>query len=377
MDFKGTRFLLAPSHPLRPSNRGWRKPKKPVQITLATNNGRIGGGEVMLLNIATALTTLGVSVQVLAPTSPSELAERATRGGIKVIRLEANSRISWMWAIRNWRRHNSSGVIWCNGLLPAVATSFMRDRIVHLHQVPTGFLALLAPIARWNALATLVPSKFMAAILPGARVLTNWVEPVKVSSTPFLSSSSSATEKIRIGFIGRVSIEKGVDTLVQAFELLESRHPSKFSLVIAGEPLFASKPSANKAVQALNRVQAQCKRLGWVTTSEFFSQVDILVCPSSWQEPFGLVLAEAMSARRPIVATRVGAIPEVCGEDYEFLSNATDAKALAKSIENLSSATPQKLVSIVDQMQLRWKKRFSPESGENNLRVLLNELNLH
>ena len=42
-----------------------------------------------------------------------------------------------------------------------------------------------------------------------------------------------------------------------------------------------------------------------------YRSADILVMPSRWQEPFGLINIEAGAARRPMVASRVGGIPEV------------------------------------------------------------------
>jgi glycosyltransferase involved in cell wall biosynthesis len=44
---------------------------------------------------------------------------------------------------------------------------------------------------------------------------------------------------------------------------------------------------------------------------DIYQSSDIVVAPSRWEEPFGLVLIEAGAARRPVVATRVGGISEV------------------------------------------------------------------
>lgn len=61
-------------------------------IAIATNNGDIGGGEVMLLNIAEALRRLGLDVLVLAPSSPAELIERAHEQGFRTVALRAKDR---------------------------------------------------------------------------------------------------------------------------------------------------------------------------------------------------------------------------------------------------------------------------------------------
>jgi glycosyltransferase involved in cell wall biosynthesis len=46
----------------------------------------------------------------------------------------------------------------------------------------------------------------------------------------------------------------------------------------------------------------------------FMSASDIVVVPSTWQEPAGLVVVEAMATSRPVIATRVGGIPEYLSE---------------------------------------------------------------
>ena len=57
--------------------------------------------------------------------------------------------------------------------------------------------------------------------------------------------------------------------------------------------------------------------------------------PSIWDEPFGIVLVEAMSAGLPIVASAVGGIPEVVNNDVGRLVQPNDAEALADAIIEL------------------------------------------
>ena len=47
-----------------------------------------------------------------------------------------------------------------------------------------------------------------------------------------------------------------------------------------------------------------------VQLSEIFSNIDVLIVPSIWQEAYGLVISEAFMAKVPVVASRVGGIPE-------------------------------------------------------------------
>ena len=58
-----------------------------------------------------------------------------------------------------------------------------------------------------------------------------------------------------------------------------------------------------------------------------------VVVPSLWQEPFGLVAAEAVALGRPVVAFAVGGLPEACGGKATLVPPG-DVAALAKALEN-------------------------------------------
>ena len=59
-----------------------------------------------------------------------------------------------------------------------------------------------------------------------------------------------------------------------------------------------------------------------------------VVVPSFWQEPYGLVAAEAVALGRPVVAFAIGGLPEAC-QGKATLVKAGDVKALAAAIDNL------------------------------------------
>ena len=340
------------------------------ELYLATNNGDIGGGEVMLLNIARAARGLGYQVVIIGPANPPDLIEAAADEGFTRIVLPAKTRMQYMVQLRLWHRAHRDALLWCNGLVPAAATGGRTGRIVHLHQLPTGTNAKLVPFARKKALQTLVPSEYVAASVPGATVFPNWVQEV-----PLSLAKSTVPGVVRIGYLGRLTPSKGIGVLCQAIEFLNSTVTvPEYRLVVAGAPVFASSEEEHEVSRALENIERYTDRLGWSTPQKLFDTVDMLVVPSQAPESFGLVAAEAMSARVPVIVSDAGALPEVVGEDYPYIYPAQDPSALVEKIRHLTQAFYQEsdnLNDIISAAFWRWQELYSPDSGRERVRHLL------
>lgn len=346
---------------------------KPEPITLATNNGDIAGGEIMLLNLAEAIQDSGRKVRILAPSNPGQLAAEAKSLGFEVITLPTTSRASWVMAIRRWRAKNKGGLLWCNGLLPAFATSLMRNRVVHLHHIPQGKFETAARIALLNNPPVLVPSESMQGWFPESKVLPNWVQPVEVSTRP-----STPSSPVRVGFIGLLNLDKGVDILATAISKAAS-HGIECQLVIAGDASAATLKHNPEIRDALADLGDKVTYLGWVKPSEFFSQVDMVAIPSVSDEPFGLAAAEAMSARIPFIVTQAGALPEVVGPEYEHIVRPEDSNQLAFEIAKIAKLlvdNPVQVRQTAERMHERWQATYSPAAGAKRVDAFLRSIGL-
>jgi glycosyltransferase involved in cell wall biosynthesis len=129
-----------------------------------------------------------------------------------------------------------------------------------------------------------------------------------------------------VGTLARLVPQKGLDVLLEAF----ARVSPPARLVIAGEgPLRDALARRAEQPDLAGRVSLLGPRRD---TASVLAALDLFVLPSRW-EGFGLVLLEAMAARRAIVATRVSAIPEVVVEgETGLLVPPDDAPALAAAI---------------------------------------------
>lgn len=343
-----------------------------MELYIASNNGEIGGGEVMLLHLARAARSLGHKVVVVGPSEPSELIDAAQDEGFLTIVLPAKNRKSYMLQLRRWRMQNKDNLLWCNGLVPSFATASLGQRIVHLHQMPVGLQKLAMKIAVKGSYKTLVPSTFMAGSLSNAQVFENWVSEVRTSS-----HHKTVPGRISIGFLGRVSEIKGTDLLADAIFYLNEKKNIIYNLVLAGETKFIDEKSKSSVESSLEKINSNINYLGWVSPEEFFEKVDCVVMPSQWDEPFGLVAVEAMSARVPLLVTRSGALPSIVGEDYPWIMERGSDKALAEGIASFTETLikeQEELDRLLNKNYWRWYENYSPEAGKERLRLLLETL---
>ncbi|WP_245306597.1 glycosyltransferase family 4 protein [Acidipropionibacterium timonense] len=334
-------------------------------FTIASNQGTMGGGEVMLLAIAEAARDLGRDVTIVAPRTPGDVAQEARRRGFRVVEIHGDTTASYLRNLRRWDAAERQGLLWCNGLRPAFATSGHPNRVVHLHQEPVGKLKALARVARRGARRVIVPSQFMAARVPGATVMWNWTDEV-----PPRTRNRDLAAPLTIGYLGRLSSDKGVPVLCRAVSELERRHPGRYRLLLAGESRFVAPSDAERVGRAVAALGVLVDSPGWMSRDDFFSRTDIAVFPSVWGEPFGLVVNEAQSTRCPFVISDAGALPEVAGP-YLFVARHGDPIALADAIERAADADWDIQLAA---SRARWEQHFSPAAGRERLGEVLESL---
>ena len=135
--------------------------------------------------------------------------------------------------------------------------------------------------------------------------------------------------KFKIGTIGRLVPQKDYPTLLIAFSNVLKSVPN-IELYVVGEG-YLQKDLINLS-QSLG-INGKVHWLGKTEyIKEFLSKIDLFILPSKY-EGFGLVLLEAMVAKKPIVAANNSAIPEVLGKTYEGLFSTSDISALAQQIK--------------------------------------------
>lgn len=133
--------------------------------------------------------------------------------------------------------------------------------------------------------------------------------------------------------LGTVEPRKDLPGLVEAFDVLATRHRD-LRLVIAGPDGWGAE--ALTAARDRCRHRGRIVRLGWVddeSRSALLRGASVVAYPSRY-EGFGLVPLEALAVGTPVVATAVGALPEVLGEAVPLVP-AGDPAALARAVDRV------------------------------------------
>lgn len=168
-----------------------------------------------------------------------------------------------------------------------------------------------------------------------------------------------ADSPVKILFVGRISPEKGLHTLLEAFERLRQRGvnaelnilgpfgvaPYEYIAPLADpeqqaalKPLYAYDYTAElkRRVAALNGAARFLERRPNSELPQVYHQADILVNPSI-SEAFGMTVVEGMASGLPVVATRVGGMTELIEPSGAGrLVPHSDAGALADALEGLA-----------------------------------------
>jgi glycosyltransferase involved in cell wall biosynthesis len=154
------------------------------------------------------------------------------------------------------------------------------------------------------------------------------------------SLTRSKQDEFRIGYLGRLAHQKGVDIILTALRQLRDSPDRGLNctLIICGSG--AEEETLKKEAEKLE-ISDFITWKGGVShhqAPEAISQFDVLVLPSrtttTWKEQFGHVLIEAMAMGVPVVGSDSGDIPNVIGRD-DLIFPEEDAAGLAAILERM------------------------------------------
>ncbi|HYE89657.1 MAG TPA: glycosyltransferase family 4 protein [Terriglobales bacterium] len=210
------------------------------------------------------------------------------------------------------------------------ALGALRHRIEH---------RVLTRVDRVYALSRFMADRVAAAHgLPAAAVAVN---PGGVDRARFAPPADRAAARRRLGLPAEAPVlfclrnlepRMGVDVLLDAMPAVRARHPDVL-LVVGGRGPLAAPLRARAAALGL---EGAVRFTGFLPDAElpaWFGAADASVLPTQHMEGFGLVTVESLACGTPVVATPVGATPEILAPlDPALLADGAGAEALARAI---------------------------------------------
>jgi len=158
-------------------------------------------------------------------------------------------------------------------------------------------------------------------------------------------------------YLGRLSSEKGIETLLNAIDNTEG-----VKLYVAGDGVFKGK------VMDLER-KGNVKYLGLVSGEEknlLIKNARALIVPSEWHENFPTVILESMSVGTPVIASRMGGMQYLVEDGRNgVLFKTGDCKDLVEKIKYLSNDL---VASKMSKMALEiYENKYTPEIVYNEM----------
>ncbi|MBV9355442.1 MAG: glycosyltransferase family 4 protein, partial [Chloroflexi bacterium] len=292
-----------------------------VAPTRFGRGGLLGGGERYPLELARALAPL-VETELLIIGDRAEIAREP--GGLRVRTLPA---VGYLW------QHPAHGVA------PALVGALGHADLVHTHHLrstPSRLAAVTAYLRRvpavvtdhglsgsdWAAVLPRLFHRFLMVSAYSARVLRAPPARTRViygGADPVRYAPSDADPRRGVLFVGRLTPHKGVDRLISAL-------PRQAHLSIVGSAGHDRLPPESEYPSLLQRLAVDRDvsfhhALPDAELPRAYRSAQLLVLPSVEQtcygrrvgisELLGLVLLEAMASGTPVIASRLGGLPEV------------------------------------------------------------------
>ena len=227
-------------------------------------------------------------------------------------------------------------------LVGAMARLFRIPYVVHLHGIDFREFWAGAPPRLASAVTTLF-AKSACVVVMGrywADVISERLPEIALSivilpnasPAPARMAPAQHDARVRVTFLGKVGARKGTPVLIDALDRLRGR--ADWRATIAGDGDVDASRRTVRQLGLADRIELP----GWLEVEareDLWARTDVLVLPST-AENLPMVIMEALLRGKVVVATPVGAIPEVI-EDGEngLLVPVGDADALARALARL------------------------------------------
>ncbi len=264
---------------------------------------------------------------------------------------------TFIWLLRNRRRYD---VIHCQQMFgPAMAATiagfFISKPIIvrittvgdlgevkHIREMPLAWLRLrlIRRVSRWVALTREMADELTTLDISSDKIniIHNSTEiPLEASFEPTVKESKRRAlgleyEKMAV-FVGRLSAEKGLDVLIDAWQMIGKLYPDAHLLILGGGGDYRNVEADLREQVAKQNLDARIHFVGHVSNAkDFILASDVFVLPSR-TEGMSNALVEAFACGAAIVATEIPSNREICEDGVNaLLVPVADPEALSDAI---------------------------------------------
>lgn len=312
----------------------------------------VGGVEVLAAKFVPAMQARGYEFKVVTSHGSLDLPDEDEKNGIPIYRfpfqtaiqnrdfaqmLEARQRLARL------KRNFQPDLVHINLTDPSVlfhwqtasinpASTLISTRVA-LPAKPFGTKSLMGQTlhsADWVTTISRAMLDYIHKIAPEAKCYSSLI--YNGLDMPELLPQPLLFEKPRLLCLGRLVEDKGFDVALRAFKKVVENVPEA-RLVIGGDG--PSRPKLEELATDLE-ISNLVEFIGWVQPDRVYELINtatIVIMPSRWEEAFGLVALQAAQMARPVVATRVGGLPEiVLDKETGLLVPKEDHHSLAEAV---------------------------------------------
>ncbi len=171
------------------------------------------------------------------------------------------------------------------------------------------------------------PSYFVGKVI--SRLYNNKLE--TLNNFVEMQKLRNYTVQSNLLYVGRLAKIKGVQNLILAYSKLKPKFRNR-KLIIVGDGEY--REQLEKLTKSLNLEKNVIFCGKKENLEEYYRKASLVVVPSIWPEPFGIVIIEAMSYGVPVIASNVGGIPEIIKDSFNgYLFKHDSVSDLTKKLE--------------------------------------------
>lgn len=221
--------------------------------------------------------------------------------------------------------------------------------VVLMQYTHRGLGTFIHKVDRFIALTDFARQKFIAGGLPSERLI---VKPNSLNTDPGVGDGNGNYAL----FVGRLSPEKGLRTLLRAWRFLPD-----IPLRVAGDGPLRDGLKAEAA-----QLGKHISIVGSIEPSEvmrLMGEARFLIVPSEWYEGFPMTVVEAYARGLPVIASNIGSLGEVIEDDVtgrHFPPG--DSNALARTVHEVYE-NPARLAYYRGQARQHFLERYSPQQN--------------